>query len=141
MLVTIHIKQMNSKFSQEMADAEYDGKESDDNYRVLWEDEFDIKGDVTGFKIRNNAVYQLRGLLPDDTEFSYDIPEMTIVECTLADGSVTQIPISKKLIIDTDKQQTPEGILFTVSLKSSRHHVNPMEGVYILKDHFPKELL
>ncbi len=141
MKVTINTKLVNSKFDQAYADAEYDGRESDDNIKYLWEDEFVVTGDVASFKVKNNAVYQLKGLMPDDSEFCYDIPEMTIAECTMADGSVMQFPFSKKLILKTDKAQTTAGIVFSVLLKSARPLVNPMDGVYILEDHFPKELL
>ena len=141
MKVTINVKLVNSKFDQAYADAEYDGKESDDNIKYLWEDEFIVKGDVASLKVKNNAVYQLKGLMPDDTEFCYDIPDTTLVECAMADGSLMQFPFSKKLVSKTDKKQDASGIMFSVFLKSSKPLVNPMDGVYILEDDFPRELM
>src|ERR1700741_2502030 len=103
MEVTLNVKLVNSEFNQSIADDLHNGEESEDNIKYLWEDEFTVQGKVALFKIKNNATFQLKGILPDDKEFSYDIPDMCIVECTMEDGSVVQFPISKKLIKATEK--------------------------------------
>lgn len=140
MKVTLNVKLVNSKFNQAYADKENEGEETEDNIKYLWEDEFEVQGNVREFKVLNNATYQLRGLYPDDEEFCFDIPDMMIVECVMEDGSVTQMPFSKKAVSKTDKVESKEGFLFNVYLKSIRQVVNPMTGVYILADDFPKEL-
>jgi hypothetical protein len=142
MEVTLNVKMLNSEFDQALADEEHKGEESEDNIKYLWEDEFTVNGKVAQFKIKNNTVFQLRGYLPDDTEFCYDIPEMTICECTMEDGSIVQFPISKKLIKATEKIESKKknSVTFIVLLKDL-DHVNPMDGTYILKEHFPKELI
>jgi len=141
MKVTINVKLVNSKFNQAYADKENEGEETEDNIKYLWEDEFVIQGDVTNFKVVNNTTYLLNGLYPNNDEFSFEIPDMTIVECTMTDGSVTRVPFSKKAISKTDKLETKNGLTFFVQLKSVKEIVNPMEGVYILKDDYPEELL
>lgn len=141
MKVTINVKLVNSKFNQAYADKENEGFETEDNIKYLWEDEFVIQGDVTNFKVVNNTTYFLNGVLPNDEEFSYEIPDMTVVECTMANGTKTLIPFSKKAISKTDKEETKNGLLFSVQLKSVKEIVNPMEGVYILKEDYPEELL
>jgi len=141
MKVTINVKLVNSKFNQAYADKENEGFETEDNIKYLWEDEFVIQGDVTNFKVVNNTTYFLNGVLPNDEEFSYEIPDMTVVECTMANGTKTLIPFSKKAINKTDKEETKNGLLFSVQLKSVKEIVNPMEGVYILKEDYPEELL
>lgn len=140
MKVTLNVKLVNSKFNQAYADKENEGEETEDNIKYLWEDEFEVQGNVREFKVLNNATYQLRGLYPNDEEFCFDIPDMTIVECVMDDGSVTQMPFSKKAVSKTDKVESKDGFLFNVYLKSIRQVVNPMTGVYILADDFPKEL-
>ena len=142
MKVTINVKMVNSLFDQTLADKENKGEESEDNIKYLWEDEFEVKGKVASFKVMNNAVYQLRGLFPNDLEFNYEIPEMTICECLLEDGTTTQFAFSKKLMKGTEKEEHKKtnSLDFFVYLKSSNEMVNPMDGVYILKEHFPKEL-
>jgi hypothetical protein len=141
MIVTINVKLVNSKFNQAYADKENEGEETEDNIKYLWEDEFEVQGNVTNFKVINNTTYLLNGLYPNDDEFSFEIPDMTVLECTLDNGSTTLLPFSKKAISKTEKIDTKKGMTFYVHLKSIREVVNPMTGVYILKDDYPKELL
>ncbi len=141
MKVTINVKLVNSKFNQAYADKENEGEETEDNIKYLWEDEFEVQGNVANFKVVNNTSYQLKGLYPDNDEFCFDIPDMTVLECTMDNGSMTLLPFSKKAINKTDKTDTKTGMTFFVQLKSIRDVVNPMTGVYILKDDYPKELL
>jgi hypothetical protein len=141
MIVTINVKLVNSQFNQAYADKDNEGEETEDNSKYLWEDEFEVQGNVTNFKVINNTTYLLNGLYPNDDEFSFEIPDMTVLECTLDNGSVTLLPFSKKAISKTEKVETKKGMTFYVHLKSIREVVNPMTGVYILKDDYPKELL
>ena len=141
MKVTINVKLVNSKFDQAYADKDNEGDETEDNIKYLWEDEFDVQGNVTNFKVNNNGNYLLKGLYPNDDEFCFEIPDMTILECTMDNGSQTLIPFSRKAINKTEKKETENGIHFFVYLKSIKDIINPMQGVYILKDDYPKELL
>lgn len=141
MKVTVNVKLVNSKFNQAYADKENEGGETEDNIKYLWEDEFEVQGNVTNFKVVNNTTYLLRGLYPDDEEFCFEIPDMTVLECTMDDGSVTLLPFSKKAIGKTEKIDGKKGLQFNVQLKSAREVVNPMTGVYILKEDYPEELL
>ncbi len=141
MKVTINVKLVNSKFNQAYADKENEGDETEDNIKYLWEDEFEVQGNVTNFKVVNNTSYLLKGLYPNNDEFCFEIPDMTVLECTMDNGSMTLLPFSKKAISKTEKTDTKNGMTFYVQLKSIRDVVNPMAGVYILKDDYPKELL
>lgn len=141
MIVTINVKLVNSQFNQAYADKDNEGEETEDNIKYLWEDEFEVQENVTNFKVINNTTYLLNGLYPNDDEFSFEIPDMTVLECTLDNGSTTLLPFSKKAISKTEKVDTKKGMTFYVHLKSIREVVNPMTGVYILKDDYPKELL
>ena len=141
MKVTINVKLVNSKFSQAYADKENEGDETEDNIKYLWEDEFEVQGDVTNFKVVNNTTYLLKGLYPNDDEFCFEIPDMTVLECTMDNGSTTLLPFSKKAISKTERTDTKNGMTFFVQLKSIRDVVNPMTGVYIIKDDYPEELL
>lgn len=141
MKVTLNIKLVNSKFNQAYADKDNEGEETEDNIKYLWEDEFDIKGNVTNFKVINNTTYLLKGLYPNDDEFCFEIPNMTVLECTMDDGSVTLLPFSKKAISKTDKVDSKDGLYFNINLKSIYEIVNPMLGVYIIKEDYPQELL
>lgn len=141
MKVTLNIKLVNSKFSQAYADKDNEGEETEDNIKYLWEDEFDIQGNVKNFRVINNTTYLLKGLYPNDDEFCFEIPNMTVLECTMEDGSVTLLPFSKKAISKTDKVDSKDGLYFNINLKSIYDIVNPMLGVYIIKEDYPQELL
>ncbi len=141
MKVTINVKLVNSKFNQAYADKDNEGDETEDNIKYLWEDEFEVQGNVSNFKVINNTTYLLKGLYPDDEEFCFEIPDMTVLECTMDNGSVTLLPFSKKAISKTEKIDGKNELFFNVQLKSVREVVNPMTGVYILKEDYPEELL
>ena len=141
MKVTINVKLVNSKFSQAYADKDNEGEETEDNIKYLWEDEFEVQGNVTNFKVVNNTTYLLKGLYPNDDEFCFEIPDMTILECEMENGTKTLIPFSIRAISKTDKQEVKSGIHFFVYLKSIKDIVNPMQGVYILKEDYPQELV
>ncbi len=141
MKVIVNVKLVNSKFNQAYADKDNEGEETEDNIKYLWEDEFEVQGNVTNFKVVNNTSYLLKGLYPDDEEFCFEIPDMTVLECTMDNGSVTLLPFSKKAIGKTEKIDGKNELQFNVQLKSAREVVNPMTGVYILKEDYPEELL
>ncbi|MES2590251.1 MAG: hypothetical protein V4608_00110 [Bacteroidota bacterium] len=138
----LHFILVNSEYNQGLANDLYEGQESEDNIKHLWEDEFQVSEPVKDFKIRNNAIYTLAGYFPDNTEFSFDVWDMTIVDCVTEQGKSMQFAVSKKLLKKTEK---------TVDDKNNETHLyfylrdglpmeNPMNGVYILKQDFPKEL-
>jgi hypothetical protein len=137
----LHFILINSHFDQEMADQLYDGKESEDNIRNLWEDELKVAEPVSDFKIRNNASYTLAGLFPNDAPFSFDIPEMTICDCTTESGKKMQFAVSKKLLKKTERITGKNGeTRMYFYLKDTIDLENPMEGVYIARPDFPEQL-
>ena len=54
---------------------------------------------------------------------------------------ITLLPFSKKAISKTDKVDSKDGLYFNINLKSIYEIINPMLGVYIIKDDYPQELL
>lgn len=143
MKVTVNVRLVNSEFDHDIAIALYEGDESEENIKYLWEDEFEVLGDIESFKVKNNAIYTLEGMKADDIKFSFEIWDMTIVECIDKEGKINQFSFSKKLVKSTEKLQDEKtkDIIFNVLLTDKLEHVNPMDGLYILKSNFPKELL
>ena len=142
MILHLHFILVNSEFNQGIANDLYDGQETEDNIKHLWEDEMQVSEPVKEFKIKNNAIYKLAGYLPDNTPFSFDIWDMTIIECTSESGIQMQFAVSKKLLKKTDKveeEKTGDTHLYFY-LRDTLPLENPMNGVYILKSDFPKEL-
>ncbi len=143
MELIVHFIQVNSQFNQTMADNIHGGEESEDNIKYLWEDELKVAEAVTDFKINNNATYVLAGYFPNDAPFNFNIAEMVVCDCNLISGKNTQFAVSKKLVKKTDRivdAQKGETHLYFY-LKDKLEMENPMDGVYILKENFPKELL
>lgn len=136
-----HFILINPEFSQGFADDLYNGEESEENIKHLWEDELKVSEPVKEFKVRNNAEYTLAGYFPDNTEFRFDIPEVTVADCITEKGEKMQFAVSKKLIKKTqkiidDKKEETHMYFYLRDLPME----NPMDGVYILKKDFPKEL-
>ena len=84
----------------------------------------------------------MTGFFPDDKEFSFDILDTTIVDCITESGKNMQFAVSKKLLKKTDKkvdEKMDETHLYFY-LRDTFPQENPMDGVYILKQDFPKAL-
>jgi hypothetical protein len=140
MKVTITVRELNPEFDQEIAENFHEGKETYDNPKYNWEDEFEVKTDVTEFKVRNNSIYNLEGFRNEE-KFSYEIPGMMIIECLHADGSTTQFAASRKLVKDSKKNEDKKGdIHFFLFLKGQKKMTSPLAGVYIHTDDFPMDL-
>jgi hypothetical protein len=138
----LHFIQVNSEFSQGFADDLHSGEESEDNIKHLWEDELKVSGSVKDFKIKNNSIYNLAGYFPDDEEFDFEIPDMTVCECFMDNGERNVFAVSKKLLKKTEKiiKGNGEEVHMYFYLKDTFPIENPMDGVYILRSDFPKEL-
>jgi hypothetical protein len=142
MEVYIHFIELNSDFSRDIADQFHNGKESEDNIMCTWEDELKVAEDVVDFKIKNKTTYTLEGSFSDESHFKFEIPDMTVCECTLASGTISRFAVSSKLIKKTEKKLTGGGnkVRFYFYLRDNLPSENPFPGVYILSKDFPKEL-
>lgn len=138
----LHFIQINSEFNQALANDLHEGKETEDNIKCLWEDELKVSEEVKEFKIKNNSTYMLEGFFPDNKKFSFEIPEMTTCDCITESGKNMQFAISKKLIKKTEKiiEEEKNETHMYFYLKDTLPLENPMNGVYIVKTDFPKEL-
>lgn len=138
----LHFILINSEFNQGIADDLFEGQESEDNIKHLWEDELKVSEPVTEFKIRNNAIYKLQGFFAEDKPFSFEILDMSIVDVVTVNGTNMQFAVSKKLLKKTEKvvdEKNDETHLYFY-LRDTVPMENPMNGVYIDKQSFPKEL-
>lgn len=140
MKVTITVKEVNPDFDRELAEKEFDGKESEENILYNWEDEFDVQGDVSEFKIRNNVPFDLH-VQTGEASKTYTIESMMVLDTILEDGNTTSCAFSRSLVKDTKKVVTQKGnIHFFVFLKGGKKIVSPVTGIYIAQKDFPKEL-
>ena len=137
----LHFILINSEFNQGIANDLHAGLESEDNIKHLWEDELKVSEPVKEFKIKNNATYTLSGYSGKDL-FSFEIPDVTICECITEKGDKMQFAVSKKLLKRTEKtvNDTKKETHLYFYLRDTWEIENPMNGIYILKQDFPREL-
>lgn len=138
----LHFILVNSEFNKGLADDLYGGEESEDNIKYLWEDEFKVSEPIKDFKIKNNTTYTLEGYFPTSEKFSFEIWDMTVVNCITESDQMMQFAVSKKLLKKTDKKvdDTLKQTHLYFYLRDTPSLENPMNGVYIAKQDFPKAL-
>lgn len=134
----VHFYLLNDDFSVEHAEANHKGKESENNRLHEWEDELDITTEVTGMEMHEGASFPLQGQLPDGEDFHFDITKMRLFE--LAGEQKTILGCSESLF---DSYEWLEGDNYTLKiyLKDYEPLTNPIPGIYITAQEFPKELM
>jgi hypothetical protein len=129
--------QLSSDFSQEHADAHHEGKESENNVKIRWEDEILISEEAT-LKGLSEGSFLLQGET-DNGPFKYDIPNM-VLETYEADNGSTVIAISKSLILES-KEEEIDGVLHKrIYMTDEDVIINPFPGLYVSVADFPEEL-
>lgn len=137
----IHIYLLNDLFSQELADAEFGGKESADNLRYEWEDELEIQGDVTSVQEIPDGIYTLAGYDENDEVFSHEIPKMHLFEIATATHPTTFVGASASIVDHCTLEQNEQGFTISIYLKDYEPMANPVPGIFIASKSFPKSLI
>lgn len=140
MRLNVHFYMLNEHFSQEHADAQHNGEESENNLRFEWEDEFDVTTEIKEIITRRKAIYTIEGEMSDGETFAYDIPEMLLFDIVSMDGVITQLACSESIVEDFELIDVEENKRLNVYLKESEPHTNPIPGIYVALNEFPKEL-
>ncbi len=134
-LVYVYLK--NESFSEEYAKEKYEGKDSPENIRYEWEDEFRVKGEDLTCEVTRQQSYLLAGEKGDGSMFSYEIPNVMIFLLKTGED-VTPIVFSEnavdEYIIDSEKSK------LTVYLNDIEVVENPIPGIYIRLSDFPNAL-
>ena len=137
----IHIHLLNELFSQELADAQHNGKETADNLRYEWEDELEITSEVTSVVEHQAATYTLAGYDENNTLFSYEIADMHLFEIHSADHAPTFVGASKSIVDHCQLTQEQNTYKISIFLKDYEPMSNPTPGIFIASKSFPKELI
>lgn len=130
---------LNEDFSPEFAEANNGGEPSENNRLYEWEDELKLKNPIEKVEILENETYFLRGER-NGSQFEEPVHEMLLFNIVGTDGSVTLMACSQVLVenhelIDDDK------LRLNVFFKGSEPLSNPVPGVYIALQDFPKSLV
>jgi hypothetical protein len=132
---------LNEHFSQEHADSQHNGEESENNLRFEWEDELSVNTEVKEVITLRKGVYTIKGQLSDSQTFAYDIPEMIVFDIVLIDGTITQMACSESIVESFELIDELEDKRLNVYLKEEEPHTNPIPGIYVALQEFPKELV
>jgi hypothetical protein len=137
----VNVYLLNEHFSPEYAEAQHNGKESENNLRYEWEDEFAITSDVLSVTAIENASLPLQGEMPDGQIFSHEVSKMLLFEIASSDAPTTFVGASASIIDSYTIDQSGEDIRLKIFLKDYEPMSNPIPGIYIASKEFPKELI
>ena len=141
MKCTVHFYLLNDHYSQEYADERYDGKESEMNRKHEWEDELVIKEEVTGFSETENAVVPLAGTLPSGEPFDEKVERMRLFTLHNEDQPVAHLSCSEVLFDRIESETKGDEYIIRIYLKDNEPLSNPVPGMYIAAQEFPKSLI
>lgn len=138
MKCTVQFFLLNEHFSQEHADAHYNGKDSENNRKYEWEDELVITTSVDSIETHEGASFPLKGTLPDGKDFEHSVQDMRMFELK---GEVPAFVGCSESILDSFEVEYSEELRLKVFLKDFEPMANPVPGIYIAAQEFPKELV
>ncbi|MEN9742785.1 MAG: hypothetical protein RLZZ65_590 [Bacteroidota bacterium] len=137
----IHIYLLNDLYSQELADAEFGGKESAENLRYEWEDELEINSEVSEVKERRDTTYTLAGYDENEAMFSHEIPAMHLFEIHSEGHQATYVGASCSIVEHCELEKDAHSFKISIFLKDYEPMANPVPGIFIASKSFPKELI
>ena len=141
MKCTINVYLLNEHFSDEHAEANHGGQESEMNPKYEWEDELAITSDVVEVNMYENAQYPLQGTMPNGEAFAIDVPAMRLMEIVSLDAPKTYIGCSESILENVELEQNDQAYTIRMYLKDYEPMSNPIPGVYIAAQEFPKKLV
>lgn len=140
MKLKAHFYLLNIDFSTEYAEANHNGEESENNIKYEWEDALTLKNEIKAVDVFQGE-YPLQGELPNGEAFNEAVPNMTLFEALGEDGSKTYFAVSASLIDHYTLDETEGMFTLKVYLKDYEPLANPIPGVYIASQDYPKKLI
>ncbi|MDR0801972.1 hypothetical protein [Fluviicola sp.] len=137
MSYTIQVFLKNNSFSEDYALEKYDGKDSPENIRYEWEDEFRLTDESDVLEIVRDQPFVLAGETGENKPFYYEIHDVMQFVFHGENSSAAVVFSEKCLdeyIIDHDNKR------LKVYLNDDEVVENPIPGVYIVLSAFPREL-
>ena len=134
----INVYLLNDHFSVEHAEANNGGKESELNRKHEWEDELKITTEVSGIVQHENVSFPLEGEMPDGSKFSHEVKGMRLFE--IQGEQSTYIGCSESILDSVEILEEGQYNL-RIFLKDYEPMSNPIPGIYIASQEFPKELI
>jgi len=136
----IHFFLLNEDFSIEHAEANHGGEESESNLKYEWEDELKITTSVDDIVEHEKAVYPIQGTMPEGEAFHFDIKNMHLFELKSEENN-TLIGCSESILDSYEIDEKEDETVIRIYLKDYEPMSNPIPGIYIASQEFPKELI
>ncbi len=140
MILSAHFYMLNDDFSPEYAEANFEGKESENNPAYEWEDELELSEGLENIIIERKGIYLLQGEKNDET-FTYELPHMFKVRLIMTNGVEGALVVSESILDSYDFNVSDEKSILNVYLKDYEPLANPLPGVYIATKEFPNQLI
>jgi hypothetical protein len=141
MKLVAHFYLLNEHFSQEHADAQHNGEESENNYKIEWEDELALNSNVSNVEMVEKGSYSIAGSFPDGKDFSFEINNMRVFKFYSTDGTVTEFACSEEALDSFDLKEEKDEFTLKIFMKGEEPTINPIPGIYIINQDFPEELI
>jgi len=136
---SVHVFLLNDHFSVEYAETHNNGQESELNRKYEWQDELEIKA-VSSVEMKENSIYALQGEYGDGSPFSFDVKAMRLFEIQTQTVPAF-IGCSESILSSYELDKNDHGYVLKIYLKDFEPMANPIAGIYIASQEFPKELI
>lgn len=130
---------LNEDFSPEYAEANNDGKPSENNRLYEWEDELVLKNDIKNVEVLEGKTYTLKGEINGEN-FEEEVENMLLFNIQGSDNSITQMACST-VLVERYEVLEKDNIQLNVFFKGNEPLSNPVPGIYIALQEFPKRLI
>lgn len=130
---------LNEDFSPEYAEANNEGKPSENNRLYEWEDELVLKNDIKNVEVLEGKTYTLKGEINGEG-FEEEVENMFLFNIQGSDNSITQMACSA-VLVERYEVLEKENIQLNVFFKGTEPLSNPVPGIYIALQEFPKRLI
>ena len=140
MILHLHFFLLNEHFSPEYAEANHQGKETENNQKYEWEDELEIT-DLVKLEILRKDTIQLEGYLPNEEFFSVQLTNMFVIDLQTSTGEHARLGVSESILDHFEQSGTEAETRIKVYIKDYEPHGNPVPGIYVASKEFPKELV
>ncbi|MDX1446788.1 hypothetical protein [Lishizhenia sp.] len=140
MKLKAHFYLLNIDFSPEYAEAHHNGDESENNRKYEWEDALSLKNAIAKLDVFEGE-YPLQGELPNGEAFNEAVPNMTLFEALGEDETRTYFAVSSSIIDHYTIDEEEDAKILKVYLKDYEPLANPIPGVYIASQDYPKNLI
>jgi hypothetical protein len=140
MRCTVHFYKLNYDFSPEFAEAHHEGKPSENNRLYDWEDELAVKSDIVSFKVIENQTFKLQGERGGEP-FEEEVKNVMLFEFTDENDTATVMACSHSVVKEYKVEEEEETLKLAIFLEELEPLTNPIPGVYIAVQEFPKSLI